>query len=271
MDFGDYGPPNYLGHAAYQRVRSPRAQSYYDNEQELSLDGLGWSDDQCTEDMFFWAKSSRKQGLRDGNHRGLKTKYQKPNRPPVVPRARTPAIDVALRNLDHELNASLKVVWALVQCFEVDIEPLRGWAEDLTLDMVWRNKVKEKFFREKRDRRRFEGMAARISDSKTVVKNAVKDARALKEAWEDKHTLERQILTANKAIVFCDGIVGLAGRAATERLACKQLVVELEEARSLLDRKRHPWICKSTGGNPSSDNLANVVGTVITGLTLLYV
>ncbi|KAK3300241.1 uncharacterized protein B0H64DRAFT_369509 [Chaetomium fimeti] len=218
MDFCDYRAPNFPGHSAYQRVHSPRAESSYDSEQEFSLDGLNLSEDKCTEDMFFCAKSSRKQGLRDSNRRGIKTKYQKLNNPPVIPRARRPAIDVALRNLDHELNASLKVFQPLVQCFEADVEPIRGWAENITLDIVWRNKVKEK--------------------------DAVKDAIVMKEVWEGRHGLERQILTANKAIVFCDGIVGLAGRAASERLACKQLVVELEEARLLLSRKKHAWICR---------------------------
>jgi hypothetical protein len=243
MDFRNYGQP-YFAYPVHPRVHAIRSQSYYDNEHELSLDGLSLSDDQRIEDIFLWTKSSRKQGPQDGHRRGQRGEYQGANNPFVVPKAQGPSIDIALRNLRHELSASLKIFQPLVQSFEADIEPLRDWAEDLTLDTVWKNRVK-KFFREKRDRRRYEGMAARISHSRTAVKDAIKNAKVLKETWEDKHSLERQILTAKKAIVFCDGIVGLAERAASERLACKQLVVELEEAKSLLDWKKHPWICES--------------------------
>lgn len=242
MDSRDYHQP-YSAHPAHPRVRAIRSQPYYDNERELSLDSLSLSDDECTEDMFLWTKSSRNQGSRDSHRRGQKGEYQGTNRTFVVPRSQGPAIDTALRSLRHELSASLKIFQPLVQCFEADIEPLRDWAEELTLDTVWKNKAK-KFFREKRDRRRYEGMATRISRSRATVKDAIKDAKVFKETW-DKHNLERQILTAKKAIVFCDGIVGLAERAASDRRACKQLVVELEEARSLLDRKKHPWICES--------------------------
>jgi hypothetical protein len=261
MDFRGYSPPVYPGYSSYPRARSigiepnpPR--DYHDNnEREFSLCDLSLSDDdqRTAEDMPYWTRPLKKRGPKAGSSRGLESKHHKFLKKPLA----TPkdhlslGIDVALRNLNHEVSASLKMLQALVHCFEIDVEPLRGWAEEYTLDTVWRNKVKEKF-REKRDRERFEGVAARISGNRATVKGAVKNAKALKEAWEDRHTIERQIRTAKKAIVFCDGIIELAERAATERLACKQLIVELEEARCLLDRKKHPWICKSNRTGLSS-------------------
>ncbi|KAK4039834.1 hypothetical protein C8A01DRAFT_16219 [Parachaetomium inaequale] len=260
MDFRGYSLPVYSGYSAYPRVRSPGIgiepdrRGYHDNEREFSLCDLSLSDDdqRTAEDMPHWTRPLRRQGPRGGSSRGVENKHHNLKKTPLATaRDLSPGIDVALRNLNHEVGASLKMLQALVHCFEVDVEPLRGWAEEYTLDTVWRNKVKEKF-REKRDRGRFEGVAARISGNRTTVKGAIKNAKALKEAWEDRHTIERQIRTAKKAIVFCDGIIELAERTATERLACKQLIVELEEARCLLDRKKHPWICKSTAPASSS-------------------
>ena len=173
-------------------------------------------------------------------------------------RNQNPGIDVALRSLTHEVNASIKVFQAFVQCFEVDVESLRDWAEDDTLDTVWRNKVKDKC-REKRDRERFDGAAGRIVDARAAIKSAVKNAKALKEACHDRYEIERQIRTAKKSLLYCDGIIDLAERAASERLACKQLVSELEEARCLLDRKKNPWICKSASSNMAGRSTETVL------------
>ncbi|KAH6650907.1 hypothetical protein F5144DRAFT_598324 [Chaetomium tenue] len=203
------------------------------------------------------AQVTKKQSLRDRLRRGQNGE----NNPFVVPKAHNSTIEIALRSLRHELNASLKVFQALVQCFEADIEPIQSWAEDFTLDTVWKNKVK-KFFREQQDKRGCERMTARISYSRAAVKDAIKNAKALKEASGGKHNLERQILTAKKAVAFCDGIVGLAERAASERLACKQLVVELEEARSLLDRKKHPWIYGEEQVEQHAGDMKNLNGPV---------
>jgi len=100
-------------------------------------------------------------------------------------------------------------------------------------------------------------VAVRISGNRAAVEGPIKTAKALKEVWDDKHAIERQVRTAKKAIVFCDGIINLAERASSERLACKQLVAELEEARCLLDRRKHPWICKSTPGTALTPKFPN--------------
>jgi hypothetical protein len=192
--------------------------------------------------MPYWTGSPKKQAHR-GSHRGSNNNPREHKKPLAMPRNENPGIDVALRNLHHEVSTTLKTFQAFVQCFECQVEPLQDWAEDYTLDTVWRNKVKDQF-REKRDRGKFEGAAARILDSRAAIKNAVRNAKALKEACDDKYKMEREIRTATKALLYCDGIIDLAERAARERLACKQLVTELEEVRCLLGRKKHPWICK---------------------------
>ncbi|KAK4154746.1 hypothetical protein C8A00DRAFT_42552 [Chaetomidium leptoderma] len=250
MDPRGYSLPIHPGYAAYPRVHSfgPNPKNYYENERVYSLCDLSLSDDQGPEDMPHWTRSSKKHSSSGSRSRGPSGQHREHKKPLATPpKNQNPGIDVALRNLDHEVRASLNMFRAIVQCFDVDIEPLRAWAEDYTLDTVWRNKVKDKV-REKRDRERLEGVAGRIIDCRAAAKGAVKNAKALKETWGgDRYKIERQIRTAKKAILYCDGVIDLAERAASERLACKQLVLELEETKCLLDQNKHPWIYGEEG------------------------
>ena len=252
MDPRGYGLPLHSGYPVYPRVhcldREPDPRTRYEFEREYSICDLSLSDDQTSEDMPHWTrslKSPKKQHSKGSSGRSPEAKHQELKRPLAASGNQNPGIDVALRSLAHEVNTSIKTFQAFVQCFEADVESLRGWAEDDTLDTVWRNKVKDKC-REERDRERFEGAAGRIVDARAAIKGAVKIAKALKESWHDSYDIERQMLTAKKTLLYCDGIIDFAERAASERLACKQLVSELEEVRCLLDRKKHPWICKFT-------------------------
>jgi hypothetical protein len=260
MDPRGYGLPLHSGYSAYPRVRSldrePDARTCYKFKREYSVCDLSLSDDQTSEDMHWTRspKSSKKQGSKGSSGRCSEIKHPGSKKPSPASRNQNPGIDVALRNLTHEVNASIKTFQAFVQCFEADVESLRDWAEDDTLDTVWRNKVKDKC-REKCDREKFEGAAGRIVDARAAIKGAVKNAKALKESWHDRYEIERQMRTAKKTLLYCDGIIDLAERAASERLACKQLLAELEEARSLLDPRKHPWICKSTSSNTASAGL----------------
>ena len=77
-------------------------------------------------------------------------------------------------------------------------------------------------------------MSGQILGYRVSVKDAIGKAKTVEAAWDDRYKMERQIRTGKKAILYCDGIIHLAERALSERLACKQLVLELEEARSLL-------------------------------------
>jgi hypothetical protein len=209
---------------------------------EDSSNYLSLSDDQWPEDMRRWTNSPKKQASKGGSR---DHKHREPIKPSTTARNPNPGIDITLRNLHHEVCSALRMFQALVQCFEHETKSLQSWAEEHTLDTVWRNKVKEQC-RDKRERARFEGAAARLAGSRAALKNAIKLAKALRETWDDRHGIELQIWTAKKALVCAEWIVGLAERAASERLACRQLVTELEEARELLDSRRHPWICKSS-------------------------
>jgi hypothetical protein len=255
MDPRGYGLPLHPDYSAYPRVRAldrePNQRTRYEFEREYSMCDLSLSDDQTSDGMPHGTrspKSPKKHASKSGSGRSSETKHPGMKKPWAASRNQNPGIDTALRSLTHEVNTSTKTFQAFVQCFEADVESLQDWAEDDTLDTVWRNKVKDKC-REKRDRERFEGAAGRIVDARAAIKSAVKNAKALKESWHDRYEIERQIRTAKKTLLYCDGIIELAERAASERLACKQLVSELEEVRCLLDRKKHPWICKSTSLN----------------------
>ena len=254
MDLRGYDFPIHPDYSAYPRahggIQLDRRDSYEDDGRDYySIRNLSLSDDQDPEEAMVppWSGLSKKQSPRGYRSRSPGSNRHEPKKPSATPpmHHHNPGIDTALRNLDYEVSSSLKMFQALVQCFEVQIEPLRGWAEGFTLDTVWRNMVVEKS-RRQRDRERFEGVAARLLGTRVTVKEAVKNAKALKEACHDKYKMERQIRTAKKAILYANGIIDLVERAASERLACKQLVFELEEASCLLDRKKHPWICKFT-------------------------
>ncbi len=252
MDHRGYSSPLHSDYFEYPREHNgefnPR--TAYPSERAYSICNLSLSDDdQDQDEMRHWPASPKKPDPMGSGKRNPGRKQHHELRETLdVPRSQYPGIDVALRNLNDELRTSLKVFRELVQRFEAEIEPLRAWAEDYTLDTVWRNKV---LVRQRRDRERFEGVVMRISSARATVKGAMKNTKALKDTWEDKYRMEQQIRTAKKAILYSDGIIGLAERAATERLACKQLVPELEEAMCLLDQKRHPWICEPPNPTPT--------------------
>ncbi|KAK3310212.1 uncharacterized protein B0T15DRAFT_517756 [Chaetomium strumarium] len=245
MDLRGYSLPIHTPYYPHLRGRSgetkPDLRDPYMYEPDHSVGNLSLSEDQ-PEDMPYWTGSPKRHAHR-GSPRGSDHNPRERKKPLGMPRKENPGIDVALRNLHHEVSTSLKMFQAFVQCFESQVKPLQDWAEDYTLDTVWRNKVKDQF-RGKRDRGKFEGAAARFLDNRTTIKNAVRNAKSLNEACDDKYKIEREIRTAKKALLYCDGIIDLAERSPSERLACKQLVTELEEVKCLLERRKHPWICK---------------------------
>jgi hypothetical protein len=166
--------------------------------------------------------------------------------PPLIsgPRNQNPGIDAALRNLCHEVTASIRTFQYIVDSFEEDTEALQGWAERETLDVIWRNKVKDMCSRNKVDRQWIEGTAQRITTVKAFIKEAVRQAKVLKATWDNRYEIERQIRTAKKMLPYCDGIINLAGRAANEAQACEELVIELEEVQWMLGRWKNSWICE---------------------------
>jgi len=151
-------------------------------------------------------------------------------------------IDIALRDLYQEASASIGVYRGLVEGFEEETQALT-WAKGSTLDDLWKNKVKNRC-RSEHEASKFAGVTERIRCRQDAVKAAIDRAQRAVSTWGEKHEIEHHIRTAKKAIVYCDGMVYLAKRAADERLACRYLMQELEDVKSLLDRKRHPWIRK---------------------------
>ncbi|KAK0657551.1 hypothetical protein B0T16DRAFT_488674 [Cercophora newfieldiana] len=157
------------------------------------------------------------------------------------PRNQNPGIDIALRDLYQEVGGSFDVYQDLVQAFEEQTLALKTWAEESTLDMAWKNKVKDKL-RSEREASKLFGVAERIGSRQEAVKAAINRAQRMVSTWERKHKIEHQIRTANKAIVCCDGVMDLAKRATKERHACWYLVQELKDMEYLLSWKRHAWI-----------------------------
>ncbi|KAK0618011.1 hypothetical protein B0T17DRAFT_495927 [Bombardia bombarda] len=156
-----------------------------------------------------------------------------------------PGIDIALRNLNQELSSSLVLYQALMKDFKGQTELLKDWADDATLDIVWKNKIKDKFSG-RRERERIEGLPDRISNCKVPIKDAIIRAQLVKPTSDDlKYIIDLQVRTAKKALIYCGVIIHLAKKAINERVSCRALVKELEEAKELLGPKKHPWICKS--------------------------
>lgn len=160
----------------------------------------------------------------------------------LEPRNQNPGIDIALRDLRHEASKSVNVYEDLVCGFEEQTEALKDWAEESTLDMAWKNKVDK--LRSENEASQFAGVIERIASRQESVKSAMERAKQFISSWDERHEIELQIRTAKKAVLYCDGMVDLAKRAAEDRRACGYLVQELKDVKNLLTRKRHPWICK---------------------------
>ncbi|KAJ4297036.1 hypothetical protein N0V88_003952 [Collariella sp. IMI 366227] len=245
MDYRGYSFPNDPNYPSYPPHLRPGAAGLnprppYKYNCSSSLCNASLSSDPGADIMPRWSTSTKKGSPRGGkSSRG--SEANKLKKPLTNPRNQNPGIDVALRSLNHEVVASLRIYQTVLRTFEGLVQALQDWAEDYTLDTIWRNMVRDKL-RDKREKEFFESVATRVLASRASVKDAIKASRGIKETWDDVYDIEQQVRTAKKAVLFCDGIISLAERAARERLACKQLVVELEEAKSLLSRKRHSWI-----------------------------
>ncbi|GAB1310291.1 hypothetical protein MFIFM68171_00501 [Madurella fahalii] len=247
MDLRGYGLLIHPSYSPSPGVRLSRVEVDpripYQRQRRYSLSSLSLPDDSHWGGMHYRSAFSKAQvrrsrsRSRDRNGR----RHRELKRHSITPRNENPGIDLALRNLSQEVNTSLAMFKALVQGFERQIEPLQDWAEDYTLDTIWKNKIRDQF-RHKRERERFEGVVMRISGGRESVKDCITKAKALEATWDDRYKIEGQIRTARKALLYCDGIIDLAERAASERMACKQLVIELQDTKCLLGRKKHPWI-----------------------------
>ena len=239
-DYRGYGP-----HDPYQRPSVP-------------MHDLNWSASPRQSPDF---QSTRRFGTPSTEHSRTRirlvsnispgtSRHRVAARDPPELRNVNPGIDVALRNLRQETCISMNMFHDLVRSFEKQTLPLSEWVGGATLDMAWRDKV-ESSLRSDNERAQFTGAATRISDCRRVVKDATSKGKSIVSTWDEKDKIECQIRTAKKAVVYCDGVIELAGRAVHERLACRHLVQELKEIMNLLSKKRHPWICKL--GSTTSD------------------
>lgn len=155
-------------------------------------------------------------------------------------------IDLALLALSEEVRCSARFYRDFYQDFEQQTAGLKEWVEDSTLDILWKDRVKYKFHA-RGESERLRSMVDRVRRCQEAVKDAIESTGGGRSSATDaKYQMEHQVHTAKKALVYCEVLAELIERAAEERIACKYLVSELEEARNLLNRKRHPWICKCT-------------------------
>jgi len=169
--------------------------------------------------------------------RGRKTKRTGQRNP-------NPGIDVALRNLHEEVAGASQLYQDFVGEFDRQISAIADWADNFTIDTVWRNKVKTKV-RNHEEGDKLGGVVERLSSRRKSIADALANAESVTPAWKDKHKLELQIRTAKKALVYSDVLLELAQKALDERVSSRQLIQELDETSSLLKQKRHPWICES--------------------------
>ncbi|KAK4129462.1 hypothetical protein N657DRAFT_76306 [Parathielavia appendiculata] len=133
MDVRGYGLPIHSDDSAYPGVHSNQ-RDQYSGKRVNSLCDLSLSDGEYPRDMPPWTPFPKKS-------RQPETKYHDFRKPlETLSRNQNPGIDIALRNMNYEVGASLKTFRALVQCFEAEIEPLRDWAEERTLNTIWRNR-----------------------------------------------------------------------------------------------------------------------------------
>lgn len=182
-------------------------------------------------------RRSTSSGSDGTKSRGRKAKHTGQRNP-------NPGIDVALRNLRDEVVGAGKLYQNFVGEFDTQVSAIADWADNYTIDTVWRNKVKAKV-RNQEEGERLGGVLERLSSRRKSIVDALANAESVTPAWKDKHKLELQIRTAKKALVYSDGLIELARKALEERVSSRQLIQELNEASSLLEQKRHPWICES--------------------------
>ncbi|KAK5663512.1 hypothetical protein OQA88_3942 [Cercophora sp. LCS_1] len=156
-------------------------------------------------------------------------------------------IDIALLALSEEVKSWAKFYRDFYQEFEHQVSGLKDWAQDSTLDTLWKDRVSAKL-RGKAESERLRSMADRVLNCRETVKEAIENkGGGRRSTQEAKYKIEHQVHTAKKALVYCEVLGELIDRAPEERAVCKHLVTELEEARSLLNRKRHPWIYGRSG------------------------
>ncbi|KAK3341371.1 hypothetical protein B0T25DRAFT_573762 [Lasiosphaeria hispida] len=256
MNFRGYGLPIHAGYAPYH-PHPRRPQDRRSDPEYLGSYPLGTLS--IIEELSSGSNTSRYAGWARDASPGAMTTGESDNKLAKAKQNHSsdqknfkPGIDVALRNLDQEVAASLKIFQGFVQGFEDQVQPLKSWTEDYTLDAIWKDKVKDKF-REQREKERVVGVAERLSFCRDAVKDAVAKAKRFTPARSDKYSIERQIRTAKKALVYCDALVDLAKRAVEERVASRQLVDELGETKDLLHPKRHPWIYGNEDAEKHSD------------------
>ena len=108
-----------------------------------------------------------------------------------------PAIDSALRNLNHEVHSSLRAYQPLLNSFLVQTALLRstGSIDDKTLDAIWRSKINTKVTEARnphQKRERIEFVGARVSYHRQSIQEAVDTARNSLSLLDHVHTADEE-------------------------------------------------------------------------------
>ncbi|KAL1842546.1 hypothetical protein VTJ49DRAFT_5022 [Mycothermus thermophilus] len=206
------------------------------NEQYYSARGPSSPD---AEDMHgCWIRypnsSARQRKKNQKSSAGSDKTHQESKKQPIGPRNQNPGIDVALRAFYHEIDPLVNLLQKTLNSFRDDTEKLRKWAEQDTLNTVWRNKI-DYTCRNKTHKQLLEGAPGRFAAVKAYIKQALKQAKLLKETWDDRHDMERQVWVAKRMLQWCGQIIDLAQRVANEFPVCKELIWELQDVRDNME------------------------------------
>lgn len=149
-------------------------------------------------------------------------------------------VELALHGLHKALCSALVLFQSYSVSFDGRVQQLAGWADDSSLDLLWRNMVAD-MFRKKGEMEKFNDAGEKISASLEAVRQAAKGEHATK-TYKQHHSLERRLRAAHKAVAHCEAIVKLAERVENERMAGKFVIEEIMDAVAMLDPKTHPQL-----------------------------
>lgn len=176
---------------------------------------------------------------------------------PVASLSSSPiALESALREMHHTMTHALAVWKPYLSAYGDHTANVDSFAEPATRDALWRDMLDAKL-RDANERRRYDGAADRLREGLRQVRAELRETHDTGAGGESERRRERCVRVARKAVVACEGIVALAGRAAGDRMACKDLVEEMEEtARMLRSAGQGALLHVKAGGENTGDDKA---------------
>lgn len=160
------------------------------------------------------------------------------------------SLDFALQQLHHQLTEAHKLYNGYVEQHNADISNAKSYADQSSLNRLWCDLVESKF-KDPKQRHKFDSMAGKIAQGIQHAMEAVACGfRA--ETEEVQYNFERRARLVRKLGLSCDEIIRLAKKSARHRLACKDMVEEIELAKAMLD----PYV-SITGDGDSQEGYGN--------------